>query len=61
MWPRFYLYGLSLYLTNSLGARNCHGQAGELEKKRPQHQHLGRQGGRQHQHVSGQGGHSSSI
>ena len=44
-WALSYSFGLDFYLKYRLGAWNCHGQAGELKKKRPQHQHAGRQGG----------------
>ena len=37
--------GGGLYLTNTLGAWNGHGHVGELERKHPQQQHIGRQGG----------------
>ena len=40
-----------LYLGDAPATRDCHGEVGELEKKRPHH----------HQHIGGQGGWSLSI
>ena len=41
-----YLFVCGLYLINTLGAWNGHGQAGELEGKLPKQQHIGRKVGR---------------
>ena len=36
----YLLFASNFYLADTLDARDCHGQAGELEKKCPKQQHI---------------------